>query len=135
MATTSISDRRSALARARGLGAARHGVGHWWHQRLTALALIPLGVWFAASVIRLVGADYETTLAWISHPVVAILLVCLILATFHHAASGMQVVVEDYVHHHGLRIAVILAIKAVLFVLAVAALLAIGSIAFGIVRL
>jgi succinate dehydrogenase / fumarate reductase, membrane anchor subunit len=129
------TDRRTPLARARGLGSAKHGVQHWWAQRLTALALVPLGIWFAASIIRLAGADYYTVIAWIGQPVVAILLILLVVASFRHAVLGMQVVYEDYLHRHWLRLVFDLGTKAAAFVVAVAAILAILSIAIGPVRL
>src|SRR5438128_2264228 len=71
---------RSPLARARGLGSARDGVEHWWMQRLTAVALIPLTLWFAASLIALTGSDYNAFIAWLKAPFVAILMVLLLIA-------------------------------------------------------
>ena len=96
---------RSPLDRVRGLGAAKEGVAHWWAQRMTALALIPLTVWFVASIVGLAGADYDTTVDWVGRPLPAVLLLLLIAATFHHAQLGLQVVIEDYVHHEGLKVA------------------------------
>jgi succinate dehydrogenase / fumarate reductase, membrane anchor subunit len=116
---------RSDLARVRGLGPAHDGVGHWWAQRLTALALVPLTLWFVASIVSLVGADHATVAEWIARPIPAVLLVLLIVATFHHAQLGLQVVIEDYVHAEGLKIALILAVKGAAVLLAVAALFAV----------
>lgn len=120
---------RSPLGRARGLGSAKEGVAHWWAQRVTALALIPLLLWFVVSVIALAGADYARTTAWIASPVPAVLLVVLIAATFYHAVLGLQVVIEDYIHPESLRIALILLVKAAAIVLAVAAIFAVLKIA------
>ena len=84
--------RRSALGRVRGLGSAKEGVGHWWAQRLTALALVPLTIWFAASVAALTGASHPEMVAWAGSPLVAGLLILLIVATFYHNYLGLQVV-------------------------------------------
>src|SRR5690606_7426635 len=111
---------RAPLARVRGLGSAKEGVGHWWVQRVTALALIPLAIWFVGSVIALVGADYATVVNWLRSPVVAALLLLLILATFYHAALGLQVVIEDYVHDEPVKLAAILAVKGLCLLLGLA---------------
>ena len=124
-------DRRSALARVRGLGSAKEGVGHWWAQRLTALALIPLSIWFVASVVAHAGADYETMRAWVGSPLVASLLVLLIVATFYHVYLGIQVVIEDYVHTEGLKIASLILVKGASILLGVIALLSVLSILVG----
>ena len=129
MAKSTATDMRSDLARARGIGAAKDGVAHWWAQRLTALALIPLALWFVGSIIGLVGASHSAALAWIGSPATAVLLIVLIAATFHHAQLGVQVVIEDYVHHEGLKVAAVVAVKSVAILLAVAAVLAVLKIA------
>lgn len=116
---------RSDFARVRGLGPAHDGVGHWWAQRLTALALVPLTLWFVVSIVSLIGADHATVAEWIGRPLPAVVLVLLIVATFHHAQLGMQVVIEDYVHAEGLKIAMILAVKGLAVVLAVTSLFAV----------
>ncbi|HEX9326372.1 MAG TPA: succinate dehydrogenase, hydrophobic membrane anchor protein, partial [Reyranella sp.] len=92
------SDLRTPLSRARGLGSAKQGVQHWWAQRITAVALIPLVVWFAISLIMMSGADYAVVRAWIGSPVVMVLLTLTIVIGLHHGQIGMQEVVEDYVH-------------------------------------
>ncbi len=102
---------RSPLGRVRGLGAAKEGVGHWWAQRLTALALIPLTLWFAASVAAMTGAGHGQVAAWIASPLVAGLLILLIFATFYHSYLGLQVVIEDYVHHEGVKLALLLLVQ------------------------
>src|SRR6266516_5939430 len=89
---------RSPLGRAIGLGSAKEGVEHWWAQRLTAIALVPLTLWFVIAIIGLVGADLETVQNWAGRPLPAILLVLLLIATFYHTSLGLQVVIEDYVH-------------------------------------
>ncbi len=123
------SSLRSPLGRVRGLGSAKEGVAHWWAQRVTALALVPLTLWFVVAVISLAGADHARTTAWIASPVPAMLLILLIAATFYHAVLGLQVVIEDYVHPEWLRIVLILFVKAAAIVLAAAAIFAVLKIA------
>ena len=121
---------RSPLARVRGLGAARHGVGDWWMQRVTAVALVPLTLWLVASVVSLAGADYRTVANWMGSPVTAVLLIALLLAAFRHAQLGLRVVIEDYIHHEGVKIASILAVNAVFALLAIASILSILKLVF-----
>jgi succinate dehydrogenase / fumarate reductase, membrane anchor subunit len=121
---------RSPLGRARGLGSAREGVEHWWMQRVTAVALIPLTLWFAASLIALTGSDYNAFIAWLKAPFVAILMVLLLIALFHHTALGLQVVVEDYVHSDRAKIPTVVAIRLACFATAVAGIFATVRIAF-----
>ena len=121
---------RSPLGRARGLGSAREGVEHWWMQRVTAVALIPLTLWFAASLIALTGSDYNAVIAWLKAPFVAILMVLLLIALFHHTALGLQVVVEDYVHSDRAKIPTVVAIRLACFALAVTGIFATVRIAF-----
>ena len=121
---------QSSLARVRGLGSAKDGTAHWWAQRLTALALIPLTVWFCVSVIAMSGADHAAVTAWIASPLVAGLLILLIIATFYHAALGLQVVIEDYVHGEMTKIGLLLAVKALSIVLALAAVLSVLTLLF-----
>lgn len=84
--------------RAVGLGSAKSGFEHWWMERITAVALLPLGVWFAGSLIAQSGSDYRTFVAWLGAPVNTVLMVLLLITLFWHAALGFQVVIEDYVH-------------------------------------
>jgi len=121
---------RSPLGRVRGLGAAKEGVGHWWAQRLTALSLIPLTLWFCAAIASLAGADYFTFRAWVGQPINAGLLILLIVAVFYHAALGVQVVVEDYIHGEARKLAVLLITKALAIVLGLTALLSVLTILF-----
>jgi succinate dehydrogenase / fumarate reductase membrane anchor subunit len=119
---------RTPLARVRHLGSAKDGTHHWWAQRLTALALIPLTLWFVASVISLVGAEHGAVVAWIGHPVSAVLLLILIVAVFYHAYLGLQIVIEDYVHNKGAKLALMLAVQGLSLLLGTAAVLAVLSI-------
>jgi succinate dehydrogenase / fumarate reductase, membrane anchor subunit len=121
---------RTPLARVRGLGSARSGSHHWWMQRLTAIALVPLSVWFVASLLMVVTADHATVIQWLQSPLVAILCCALIVALFYHAQIGIQVVIEDYVHAEGCKLVSIVLVKLVSLLLAAACLFAVLSIAF-----
>ena len=92
---------RTPAGRVHGLGSAQHGVDHWWGQRLTALALIPLISWLCISIISMIGADHATFTSWLSTPGRAVAMLLLIAATFYHMKLGLQVVIEDYVHSRG----------------------------------
>jgi succinate dehydrogenase / fumarate reductase, membrane anchor subunit len=122
---------RSPLGRAIGLGSAKEGVEHWWMQRITAIALVPLILWFVIAVIGLAGADLETMQNWVGRPLPAILLVLLLIATFYHMSLGLQVVVEDYVHVELAKLALVIVIRLFCFALAVAGIFDVFSIAVG----
>ena len=123
--TLQVHIMRSQLGRARGLGAAKSGAKHWWLQRVTAVALIPLSLWFICAALRLVAASHEQLLAWISGPVPVVLLISLVLATFYHLALGVQAVVEDYVHGETARVTTLLVIKGVIVLLTLTCLVSI----------
>ena len=127
----SNSDLRSPLNRARGLGSAKSGVHHFWVQRLTAVALIPLVAWFAVSLVMMSGADYGMVRAWIGSPVVMVLLILTICIGLHHAQLGIQVVIEDYVHNDGVKLALIVGVKFIAVFFGLAATVAILRIGFG----
>jgi succinate dehydrogenase / fumarate reductase, membrane anchor subunit len=122
---------RSPLGRAVGLGSAKEGVEHWWAQRVTAVALIVLGLWFVASLLGHIGADRAAVLAWLHAPVPAILAILLLIAVFYHGTLGLQVVIEDYVSAEWVKIAALVATRFVSFGLAVAGIFAVLRIAFG----
>ncbi len=124
-----MSGLRHPLARAKGLGSAKDGVGHWWAQRLTAMALALLTPWFVIFALRQFGAEAEAVRAAIAQPLNATLLSAFVLSVFWHARLGLQVVVEDYIHGW-LELALQVAIKFLFALAAIAALLAIGRIAF-----
>ena len=125
------SDLRTPLSRARGLGSAKDGLHHWWAQRLTAVALIPLVAWFAISLIMMSGADYGVVRAWIGSPVVMVLLTLTIVIGLHHGQLGLQVVIEDYVHNDGMKLALIVLIRFIAVFFGLAAIVAILRIGFG----
>jgi len=121
---------RSPLGRVMGLGSAKEGVAHWWAQRLTAVALIPLLLWFVIEVIGLTGAPRAAVLAWLRTPFAAITTVLMLIAVFYHMALGVQVVVEDYVHSEWSKITLLVLNKFVAFALGAAGVFAVLRIAF-----
>lgn len=118
---------RTPLSEAKGLGSAKEGVGHWWMQRLTAVALVPLAIWFAFVVAMLESASYETVVVWLQSPVVAVLLILFIAATFYHTQLGLQVIVEDYVEGW-LKITSLVLINFLCIILTVAGIIALLKI-------
>ncbi|CAO3417663.1 succinate dehydrogenase, hydrophobic membrane anchor protein [Azospirillum doebereinerae] len=131
MASNSKSSLRSPLAHARGLGSAKHGTEHWWGQRLTALALVPLTIWFVFGVIRHLGADHAAFVAWMKSPFSALMMILVAAVTFHHAQSGLQVVIEDYLNVEWQKLAALIAVKFLSFALAAACVLAVVKIFIG----
>jgi succinate dehydrogenase membrane anchor subunit len=121
---------RSPLARALGLGSAKSGSRHWLAERVTAIALVPLTLWFVASMIAHVGSDYADFIAWIRTPLATGCMILLLITLFHHSALGLQVVIEDYVHS-GVNFAAILAVRLGCYGLAVMGIIAILKISFG----
>ena len=122
---------RTPLARVRGHGSAKEGPRHWWAQRMSAVALIPLTLWFVASLLSLATADYALVVEWVRQPLVTVLLVLLLGALFYHAQLGIQVVFEDYVHVEWLKIANLIVLKLLSVLLAVVAIFCVLRIALG----
>jgi len=121
---------RSPLGRARGLGSAKEGTHHFWVQRVTAVALIPLTLWFVFSLARLPSVDYDVVHWWVAAPSVAIALVLFLGCVLYHSMLGVQVVVEDYVAGEAAKIATLLLSKFVHAIAAVAGIFAVLKIAF-----
>jgi len=126
---TPAKDLRSPLSRARGLGSAKEGVHHFWVQRVSAVALIPLALWFVFSVALFVGGDYTSAKHWVAAPSVAITLVLFLATALYHSMLGVQVIVEDYVANEGAKLALLLFSKFAHAVLAVSAIFAVLTIA------
>jgi succinate dehydrogenase / fumarate reductase membrane anchor subunit len=116
---------RTALGRARGLGSAKHGVGHWMSERVTSVALAPLSLWGVFSALNLSRVGYEGAILWLHAPVNAVLASLLALVMFQHMHAGLRVVVEDYIHKPGTKASLLLAN---LFVCVLVAALAVFSI-------
>ena len=120
---------RSPLARVEGLGAAHSGTGHFWRQRVTAVALVPLTIWFVFMALTLIGADRDTALTFLKMPVNAVLMALFIVAALTHMQLGLQVVIEDYIHHEGRKIALLLLNQFFAWTMAAACLFALVKIA------
>ena len=128
-----MSDRslRTPLARVRGLGSAKDGTRHFWLQRLTAIALVPLTIWFALSIASLATADQAAVLVWMKSPLSALLMLSFLLAGFWHMKLGLQVVIEDYVHTEWTKITCLVLNTLVSILLALAATLAVLKLLLG----
>ena len=121
----------SALGRVRGLGAARDGVHHWWVQRVTAIALIPLGLWFVLGVVGRMGASHAEAVAWVGSPLNATLMALTVTALFYHAYLGLQTVIEDYIHGELAKMGSLLVIAFASVFFAVLAIFSILRVALG----
>ena len=124
---------RSPLGRVLGLGSAKGGSGHWYAQRVTAVALVILGLWFVASLFMLgAGASYEAVTGWLRAPFSAVMTLLLVGVGAYHALLGLQVVFEDYVSDKGTRLVVLVALKFALVVAALVGMFGVLRIAFGV---
>ena len=122
---------RTPLAKVRGLGSAKDGTHHWWMQRVTAIALIPLVLIFAGYVIALVGGSHADAVAALGSPIGSLVALLLIVAVFYHFMLGIQVVIEDYVHAEGAKIVLVLLSKFFCIVVGLASALSVLKLAFG----
>jgi succinate dehydrogenase / fumarate reductase membrane anchor subunit len=119
------------LGRVRGLGSARSGATHWWHERLTSVSTLLLLVWFFVSLLRLPDFSYATMTQWLAAPLAAVPMLLLIVSVFWHLASGLRVVVEDYVHEEGGKLFWLVAINFASLFGAALSIFAVLRIAFG----
>ena len=124
-------DMRSPLARASGLGSAKDGATLWWAERVSAVALVPLTLWFVASIIAHTGSDYDPFIAWLRMPLASSLMILLLVALFYHTALGLQVVIEDYIHSNA-KFAALVLLRLGCFALAAVGILATLRIAFAV---
>jgi len=122
-------DMKTPISKVRGLGSAKSGTEHVWMQRVTAVALVPLVIWFMASVVQMTTADYFTVRAWLASPVSAILMILFIVAGLYHLRLGLQVIVEDYIHTRGMKVALELLILYGCSIIALACVFSILKIA------
>ena len=125
-----MRDLRSPLSRVKGLGSAKDGTHHFWHQRLTSLLLIPLVLWLGFSLAAM-PVDHATLVDWVGQPLVTIALVLLIGTTFYHAQLGLQVVIEDYVASHSRRTIALLLSSFLCLLFGLVGVVAVLKIAFG----
>ncbi len=122
---------RSPLSVAVGHGSAKHGFSHWWWQRLSAIALIPLTLWFLYSLTCLVRSDYQTAVDWLGSPVNAGIMLMFTLTALFHGQTGLQVVIEDYVSTKWLRLSLLILIKFAAAAMAVLATIAVLKVVLG----
>ena len=122
---------QSPLSKAIGLGSAKHGFSHWWLQRVSAVALIPLSLWFVFSIVSLINADHAVVVEWMSSIVNASLLIIFVCALLYHAQTGLQVVIEDYIHTKWLNLVLMYAMKFSAAVLGMIAVVSVLKVAFG----
>ena len=120
---------RSPLARVEGLGAAHSGTSHFYRQRVTAVALVPLAIWFAFSVFGLIGADRDAAVAFFRSPINSILMALFVIAALAHMMLGLQVIIEDYVHGEGAKLALLVLNKFFAWLVGAACLFALVRIA------
>jgi len=121
----------TGIGRVRGLGSAKHGAVHWWHQRLSAAGNLILVTWFVVSLLRLPSLDYKTVVVWLSSPFVAVPMVLLTINVFWHLRLGLQITLEDYVHEEGSKVASMVALNFYTVAAAALAIFSILKIAFG----
>ncbi len=122
---------RSPLAKAVGLGSAKHGFSHWWWQRVSALALIPLSLWFVYSVLVIIGLDHQAASAWLAQPLNATLMILFLVAMLFHAQTGVQVVIEDYIHTKWLNLTLLLVVKFASVLMAVMSVISVLIVVLG----
>ncbi|MFQ3243987.1 MAG: succinate dehydrogenase / fumarate reductase membrane anchor subunit [Arenicella sp.] len=122
---------RSPLSQATGLGSAKHGFSHWWWQRVTAIALIPMGLWFVISVLSLAGGTHAQAEAWLSSPINATIVLLFTLTALFHAQTGLQVVIEDYVPTKWINLVLLLGTKFAAVIMAVLAIIAVLKVSIG----
>jgi succinate dehydrogenase / fumarate reductase membrane anchor subunit len=129
--SANAKDLRNPLKRARGLGSAQSGVGHWWTQRTTAVGLIVLGLWFVILVLGLLHSDYASARTAVAKPWNAVLLIAFLVSALWHAVLGLQVIIEDYVHTRWKEIFLLVAIKFLAVLCVLAGTLAVLRVALG----
>lgn len=118
------------MARVRGLGSAKSGAHHWLVERVTALAAVPLTLWFIWSIVQMTSFDHAAVSAWLGAPVNAFLMILSIVMIFYHAALGCQVIAEDYIGNHAVKLFNIACVYLILFAAGLACTIAILKIAF-----
>lgn len=126
-----MKDLRSTLAKAKGLGTSPDATHHFWLQRLSAIALIPLTLWFCFSIALLPEASYISVITWLQSPFNNLLMIIIVLLSFHHVQLGLQVIIEDYIRHYGYRLAVLIISKFISYLMMVLGVYSLIKIALG----
>jgi len=126
---------RSPLSRVLGLGSAKDGTAHWWAQRVTAVALVPLTLWFVCSLLTLPDFEYETVRTWLSVPITGFLSVLLVAVMSYHSYLGTIVIIEDYVVSSGMKVLSLMTLRFLYVLAGGAAMFAILRVVFGFSRL
>lgn len=122
---------RSPLSQAVGMGSAKHGFAHWYWQRVTAIALVPLVLWFVYSVLSLVGGTHADAVLWLRSPINASIMLIFTLTALFHAQTGLQVVIEDYVHTKWANLTLLLLVKFASVIMAVLAVISVLKVVLG----
>lgn len=123
---------RSTLSKVRGHGLSTEGgVGHWWAERMTAIALVPLTLWFVVSALTKVNADHATFVEWAGAEGNPVLLILLTIAVYHHGQLALQVIIEDYIHHEAVHFTALIAVKLGAFFLAAFTIFSVARLTFG----
>lgn len=130
-AGNSSQDLRTPLARVRGMGSAKEGSGHWWYQRLTAIALVPLCIWFVWLVVQVSGMTHAQVVELVRQPLNGVLLIAFLVSIFYHGQLGLQVVIEDYIHQRAFELFLQIAVKFAAFLLTAAGVLSVLRIMLG----
>ena len=125
-----MNNLRTPLSQVKGHGSAKEGTGHFWVQRLTAIAMIPLVLWLCFSVASLPGMSQEEIRAWLSGSFTAVMMIVLVLVGLYHAKLGLQMIIEDYVGNHGTRTAAVIAVTLLCGFLAILGVFSVMRIAF-----
>jgi succinate dehydrogenase / fumarate reductase, membrane anchor subunit len=123
---------RNPLANAHNHGAAGDGVAHWWAQRFSAILLIFLTVWLVFALASLVGADHATAAAWLASPINSAMAILFVVTSIYHGKLGLQVVIEDYVHHRFAEVTLQVLVKIFSIIGGLLAVIAILKVAFGV---
>lgn len=122
---------RTPLSKVKGLGAAKEGAGHWWNLRITAIALIPLALWFSFSIALIAVADYATLTAWLSSPFSTVLMILAISVGFYHGYLGLQEIIVDYVANETMKIAMMIGVGLLAALFAALGVISVLKISFG----